>query len=313
MATIDDIRAKLLANQQKNDSGSRNQGDQASFPFWNTPDGKTTLLRFLPDEDPNNTFFWVERTIIKIPFQGIKGESDRPVEVQVPCMDMYGEADPIIAETKPWWNDPSLANLARRYWKKRSYLFQGFVVSSDFKEENPPENPIRRFMINSSIYDIIKSSLMDPEMENLPIDYTLGRDFKLVKTANGQYASYNTSSWSMKTRELSSTELAAIEQHGLFNLKDYLPKKPNEEEKAAIMEMFHASVNEEAYDPDRWEKFYRPFGLNRNGDDKPAFKAKAPVVTPTPAPASAAPVPSAASKNDASEILKRLRQKQQGN
>src|SRR5206468_1008631 len=147
--------------------------------------------------------------------------------VQVPCVDMFGDTCPITAHIRPWWKDDSKKDLARVYYKKKSFLFQGFVVNTPFEEQNTPENPIRRFVINPSIYEIIKNSLMNPEMEDLPTDYVGGRDFKLTKTKKGEYANYSTSQWSFKTRSLSEAELAAIEQYGLFNLKDFLGNRPD--------------------------------------------------------------------------------------
>lgn len=338
MATLDEIRAKLLSQQAKAENKGSGGGDRAMYPFWNTPEGQSSTIRFLPDADPNNTFFWVERLVIKLPFQGIKGEHDREVIVQVPCMEMYGETCPVLAETRPWWKDPELQNLARKYWKKKSYIFQGFVVNSAFEEKELPENPIRRFAINTSIYDIIKSSLMNPEMEDLPTDFTSGRDFKLTKTQKGQFANYSTSNWSFKTRSLNDAELGAVDQYGLFNLRDFLPKKPDAEALEAIKEMFQASVNEEAYDPDRWSNFFRPFGTNASSN-APARGAAAAssndddvveeVSTPA-APAAvaagagaalsrlqnrasapaAAPAPAAGGKPDASEILRRIKERQ---
>jgi hypothetical protein len=263
MATLDEIRAKLVAQQQK--AENKFTGDRAMYPFWNTPEGKTTTLRFLPDGNTGNTFFWEEKAVIKLPFQGVKGEHDREVLVQVPCMRMYGESCPILAEIRPWWNDKSLENLARRYWMKKSYIFQGFVVESAFEEKEVPENLIRRFTINGSIFEIIKSSLMDPEMEDLPTDINNGRDFRLTKTTKGGFANYGTSKWSMKSRSLNDIERAAISTHGLYNLKDYLGKKPTAEELEIIKEMFQASVNDEAYDLQRWGNYYKPFGT---GSDK---------------------------------------------
>jgi hypothetical protein len=283
MASLDEIRAKLLSQAAKSEGGGRTGGDNAIFPFWNTPEGDSTMIRFLPDADPENTFFWLERLVIKMPFQGVKGEHDREVIVQVPCMEMYGETCPILAETRPWWKDPSLESLARRYWKKKSYLFQGFVVSSKVEEKETPENPIRRFIINPSIFDIIKSSLMNPEMEELPTDYVAGRDFKLTKTTKGGFANYSTSNWSFKTRSLNELEATAIENHNLFNLKDFLPKKPNAEELNAIKEMFQASVNDEAYDPERWSQFYRPSGFQANSSAPRASAASEDTTSAAPA------------------------------
>lgn len=323
MATLDDIRAKLLSQQAKSENKGSGGGDRAMFPFWNTPEGQSSTIRFLPDADPNNTFFWVERLVIRLPFQGVKGEHDREVVVQVPCMEMYGESCPILSETRPWWKDNELQDLARKYWKKKSYIFQGFVVNSAFEEKDLPENPIRRFAINPSIFDIIKSSLMNPEMEDLPTDYDNGREFKLTKTVKGQYANYSTSNWSFKTRSLSDDERAAIDTHGLFNLKDFLPAKPSAEALEAIVEMFHASVNEEAYDPARWSNFYRPYGTSSQGggaakddavdDDSASAPAARPAPAPTPAPAAPAPAAAAAPKHDAADILARIKARNAGN
>jgi len=334
MATLDEIRAKLQSQQAKGENKGGG-GDRAMYPFWNTPEGQSSTIRFLPDADSSNTFFWVERLVIKLPFQGIKGGDDKEVIVQVPCMEMYGESCPIISETRPWWKDPDLQPMARKYYKKKSYLFQGFVVNSAFEEKELPENPIRRFMINSSIFDIIKSSLMNPEMEDLPIDFQNGRDFKLTKTTKGQYANYSTSNWSFKTRPLNAEEAGAIEQHGLFNLKEFLPKKPDAAELNAIKEMFQASVNQEAYDADRWGSFYKPFGLQTSGGgdrDEDGFARNTPAASSAPSandilsrlkpastpvveedePVVAPSAPAAGGKPDAQEILRRIRERNGG-
>lgn len=335
MATLDEIRAKLLAQQTKAEGGGRTGGDNSMYPFWNVPEGGSSLIRFLPDGDTNNTFFWKERLVIKLPFQGVKGEHDREVLVQVPCMEMYGETCPILAETRPWWKDDSLQALARKYWKKKSYLFQGFVVNSGFEEKETPENPIRRFMINTSIFDIIKGSLMDPEMEDLPTDYVAGRDFRLLKTTKGGFANYSTSKWSMKPRALNDAEAQAIDTFGLKNLSEFLPAKPTAEQMEAIKEMFQASVNDEAYDPARWSQFYKPAGGGNWNNAGPgnAAPAAAPAAPAAQAPASnpfaamqaaqaasapqeSAPAPTPAARPagtpDASEILRRIKEKQAG-
>ena len=121
--------------------------------------------------------------------------------------------------------------------------------------------------------------------------YEHGRDFYLVKTTKGQYANYSSSKWAMKERALTEDELAAVAQFGLYNLEQFLPKKPDDAHLKAIMEMFEASVNEELYDVDRWGNFYRPNGMrsegsNGSGDagtgvaETPAARTEAPV-TPT--------------------------------
>ena len=178
MATLAEIRAKLK-EQETRSSGNTGGGDNAIYPFWNIKEGETATLRFLPDGDDSNTFFWQERLLIKLPFAGIKGVTDsRPVQVQVPCMEMYGETCPVLSEVRGWFKDKSLEDMGRKYWKKRSYVFQGFVTDNPLKEDTTPENPVRRFIIGPQIFQIIKGALMDPDMNELPTDYTQGVDFR---------------------------------------------------------------------------------------------------------------------------------------
>jgi len=304
MASLAEIRAKLKEQEARSSgSGPATGGDNAIYPFWNIKEGESATLRFLPDGDTDNTFFWKERLMIKLPFAGVKGETDsRPVQVQIPCMEMYGETCNILNEVRGWFKDPSLEDMGRKYWKKRSYVFQGFVTDSPLHEDSTPENPIRRFIIGPQIFQTIKQALMDPDMEELPTDYTAGVDFRLNKTSKGGYADYGTSNWARRERPLSDGEMAAINTHGLFNLSDFLPKKPDETAIKVMQEMFEASVDGEAYDPDRWSQYFRPSGMAARTGDPVAPAA----TTPAPAPAAApAPVAEAAP----AQRLKRLLQK----
>jgi len=280
MASLAEIRAKLQAQDSKS-NGSSQQSDNAIFAHWNIDENSSATLRFLPDADESNTFFWKERQMIRMQFPGVKGQDEnKSVTVQVPCVEMWGEQCPVHAEIRPWFKDPTLEDTARKYWKKRSYIFQGFVTNNESKEENTPENPIRRFVISPQIYKIISSALMDPEFEEIPTDYENGTDFKVFKSTKGQYADYSTSNWSRRARGLDQSERDAIAANGLHNLNDFLPKKPDAAHLNAIFEMFEASVDGQLYDPARFAEFYRPYGV-----DAPSRSA----VTPAQAPVAQAP------------------------
>ena len=325
MASLAEIRAKLQ-EAQNNTGGNRSSGgDNAIYPHWNMQEGKEAVVRFLPDANTSNTFFWVERAMIKLPFAGIKGETDsRNTIVQVPCVEMYndGTACPILSEVRPWFKDKSLEDMGRKYWKKRSYIFQGFVSDDPLNEDNKPENPIRRFIIGPQIFQIIKGALMDPELEELPTDYLKGVDFRIKKTSKGGYADYSTSQWSRKERSITADEQAAIDGHGLYNLSDFLPKKPTDVELQVMKEMFEASVDGEAYDMDKWGQYFKPAGMSQNTGDPNKAKASAPAAAPapvaeaapvaTPAPvAEAAPAEGGDSANRAQDILAMIRNRQQ--
>ena len=327
--TLSEIRAKLQATEGRKTGESSGQGDNAIYAHWNIAENTTARVRFLPDGNNANSFFWVERAMIKLPFAGVKGQADsKPIVVQVPCVEMYGSGEncPILAEVRTWFKDPNLEEMGRKYWKKRSYLFQGFVRENPMGDDKTPSNPIRRFVISPQIFNLIKNALMDPEMENLPTDYTGGLDFNIKKTSKGGYADYNTSTWSRKETALNADETAAIEQFGLYNLADFLPKKPSEVELKVIKEMFEASVDGQPYDADKWAAYYKPYGLEVKGgstsapapaavtdvdEDTPVVKAQGYVAsTEDETPAPTAPVqaaPAKPSSQKAEDILAMIR------
>ena len=328
MATLAEIRARLQAAESKQ-GGQSTGGDNSIYPHWNMEEGQSATLRFLPDANTKNTFFWQERAMIRLPFNGIKGEMEsKQVMVQVPCVEMWGDACPILAEVRTWFKDKSLEEMGRKYWKKRSYVFQGFVRENPLSDDKTPENPIRRFIIGPQIFTTIKGALMDPELEELPTDFMRGLDFRISKGAKGGFADYNGSKWARKESALTEAEQAAVEKYGLFDLSTFLPKRPGEVELKVIKEMFEASVDGQPYDTERWGQYFRPAGVNAPGapasdaEDtpapaaKPALKVAAPATAAAddsfdeePAPA-AAPVTAAKPGGNAQDILAMIRARQ---
>jgi hypothetical protein len=298
MASLAEIRARLAA-AESNKGGQSSGGDNAVYPHWNMDEGSSATIRFLPDGNNKNTFFWSERAMIRLPFNGIKGEMDsKQVQVQVPCVEMWGDACPVLAEVRTWFKDKNLEEMGRKYWKKRSYLFQGFVRENPLSDDKIPENPIRRFIIGPQIFATIKSALMDPELEELPTDLQRGLDFRVSKTAKGGYADYSTSKWARKESALTEAEQAAVDANGLFDLSEFLPKKPGEVELKIIKEMFEASVDGQPYDTERWGSYFRPAGVQAPSG---SIATSAPSVAPVAKVATAAPAPVVESTFDEDE------------
>ena len=326
MASLAEIRSRLAAADNKQ-SGSQSQGDSAIYPHWSIPDNSAVTMRFLPDGNAKNTFFWQERAMIRLPFNGIKGDLEsKQVQVRVPCVEMWNETCPILTEVRTWFKDKSLEEMGRKYWKKRDYIFQGFVRENPLPDDKVPENPIRRFIIGPQIFTLIKGALMDPELEELPTDYLRGLDFRISKGAKGGFADYSGSKWARKESALSEAEQAAIEQYGLVDLSTFLPKKPGDVELKVIKEMFEASVDGQSYDTERWGTYFRPAGVaspggssnSRSEDSTPAPVASKPQVAATSSdfdddedmPVASAPVQVKDSKK-AEDILAMIRSRQQ--
>lgn len=292
------IREKIR-EQQERKAGTSNFSDKSIYRHYHIALGEELIVRFVSNPETDLDVFWRERQMINLVFPGIKGNSDgRKVTVQVPCVDMWKDSDesysarcPVLSEVTQWFNvaketsDKELEKKARGYWRKKSYIFQGFIcnVPKFLSEQDPdeaPDNPIRRFNISPKIFTPITEGLMDTDYDSLPTDLESGRDFKIKKAKmliDGTWPDYSASGWKPMPRALTDDELNAIEEFGYWNLDEFLPKRPTEQQFTAIKELFEASVEEELYDPERWANYYKPFGYNNNndsGDDKTTTSTK---------------------------------------
>jgi hypothetical protein len=222
------------------------------------------------------------------------------VTVTVPCNDMFEEKScPVIAATKSWWDDPSKKDEARIYYKKRSYIFQGFVINTPIQETNSPENPIRRFVLGPQIFKVVYNALIDPEMEQMPCDYDQGRDFRINVGKNGIHNDYSTSKFTMSTRSLDEAQRAAIDTYGLHNLADALGARPTKDHLDAIKAMFEDSVAGRPFDMAAYGQYYRPYGVDRSSG--PSVVPSAPAAShgvSTTVAATTAPEATAASSDE---------------
>lgn len=272
LSKMDQLRAALKAKNERGTSTTTTTSyvDKERFRFFDAPNNTTTTIRFLPDANQNNPFFWVEKQTITLSFDSILGHDtmNGPVEVRVPCVNMFEPRTcPIIKHIGPWWKgtEDDVAR-ARKYYKKSSYIYTGFVVDSPFEEaeENKPENIIRRFELTNSLHKIIEASVSDPEMEDIPTDYVGGRDFSIKKTKVGEHSNYGTSTWRMKPRDLNAVELAAIEQHGLTDLSKYLGARPTAAQVEMIYQMFQDSLGGLPFDHETFGAVFRPYKVRDN-------------------------------------------------
>lgn len=285
--TLEEIRRKLQALEPKKSNSQSKYSDKTVYPHWDIAEGTSAIVRFLPDGNEDNTLFWVEKQIINLTFPGILGQDEnREVVVKVPCIETWEGKNkcPILNEVRPWWKDPQMEDTARKYWVKRTYFFQGIVKQDPLKEQDPPENPIRRFTITPQIYAIVRASLLDPEMTNSPVDYINGTDFIISKTSKGGHADYTTSKWARKESSITEEMLDAIEKYKLVDLSTYLPKKPTAEHLSVMFDMFQDSLAGNLYDPAKYSSYYKPVGFNSGNNTSQGSDDVDDIDTPAPAP-----------------------------
>jgi len=270
------MRALLAAEEEKNQNrgsgGSGKIGEGPVYPHWSIPVDTMAVVRFLPDGG-ENPFFWVDRTIRKIPFTAVKGVdlgNRQTVDVQVPDLEVFEKGlDPIQKTISPWWNEGRHEEY-RTYKRRMSHIYQGFVrVHPGFVDGkgNPvdaeqPENPIRRFILSPKIHETVKAIIMNAKVKHSPVDFDHGRDFEIHLRKQGQFNNYDASQWSFEEDGLTDDEIAALEKFGLESLKDFVPSRPDDAHINAIEELFQASLAGLPYDFERWGEFYRPGGVS---------------------------------------------------
>ena len=171
----------------------------------------------------------------------------------------------ITEATKDLWKGSEAdKDLARIYYRTLTYWLSGFVVTTTIIEDKPPVSPIRLFPINKKLYqDNILPVLSDISYEYTPMDPEEGRDFIVRKSQSGAWASYSSSSFNYKPRPLNETELAAVEQFGLYDLQPVLGPVPSEQHQADIASMFDASYAGQPFDQAAFSDWH-PFAADRS-------------------------------------------------
>lgn len=267
------------------------------FSFSKLNPGDTIPIRLLEDGDKENTdAFWVQRHTRTLQFNSVMLPDgtilNNKVYVTVPAFNLKGNEtkldnlpdeylfksgdDVIQQEIKPLYvqSDSRSQELYKKFQKKVNYIYQGFVRAPGY------ETKIYRFIFSKAVHDLIfdGSARLVNELNVDPTNQDNGYDFILnVKEKNValngksvKMKDYSSSSFSLKSSPLTEAEKAYLEEHPLFSLKDYIFRKPTQEQLEIMHEMFKASFNEEPYDVVKWSSFYRPDNLqiDANGNIK---------------------------------------------
>lgn len=287
MSKLELLRAKLKEKEERRTNGGSPKND-STYRFWDMKIGDTATVRFLPDGNDENPYFWIEKQMLPIAFPGVLGgDTNKEVVIRVPCIEMYNAITggnrrcSILNELRPMFDlGEEETQLAKKYWVKRQNLFHGFVVNDTLPASDSPF--LRKFSFGNQIHKIIQGSLLDPDLEEMPTDYHNGLNFVLAKSQNGQYADYSSSKWSRKESAVSQEAQDYVDNNELPSLASYLPPEPTQEALEAQYAMFQASFDGELFDPSApYAQHYRPYGMSV--DQKPR-------VTTTPAPVASEPV-----------------------
>lgn len=309
---LDAMRAKLAEQKKRQDEGGGNAVARREYPHWKIDFDETVSLRYLPDADETNDYFWRKKLMYDWKFASpdTPGET---VRIIMPCRNMYDgytgdKACPVRKKLSAMFDAKGeQEEAAKPFWVTTSYLYSGFVRRSPYNEPAVPENPIRIFDLSKKLHEYIEGSILvdDPDRKLAydPVDYENGLNFIIEKKRNAKgYADYTNSQWSKNPTPLSEEEKAAIKQWGLVNLKEELPAKPSDEAFSIQMSMLEAALANEPWNPE-WEAHFKPFKNKARDGASATAKPKLDIPEDTDTGSSEPPQISA----KANDVLARIR------
>ena len=127
------------------------------------------------------------------------------------------------------------------------------------KEDNIPENPIRIFELSKQLVNKIRTAINSDDPDTMlagsPEHGTKGTPFIIKKTmtGDGKWPSYTESGFGNKPSALSEDQKAAIVKYNLFNLTEFLPKIPDEDEYELLAEIMEQSLAGDRLWKPEWE------------------------------------------------------------
>jgi len=293
--SLQEMRAKM---ERKDSSTTQNQsGNSDIFKFSDLKPGDEVRIRFIEDADSTNSFFWRERHTRTLKFNSLllpNGETmvkDTYVSVpafnlksnetsmdDLPAEYLYKSTEDVIQQKiKGLWidGDKTSQALYNKFGKKVTYLFQGFIHSPGYEQK------LYRFLITKDLFNLIKTFMNDSEIEDVPCSVQNGRDFILkvseknavINGSNVKIKDYVTQSkWSSRITPLTQEEIRYIGEHGAFDLKKFLPKKPSVEQEEIMLQMYNASYDGLPYDIKNWASTFRPDNIRLDQDGNVKLK-----------------------------------------
>lgn len=274
---------------EKNNTKRDTNESSNFFSFSKLSNGDVVRIRFVEDmNNPQFQWFGIKRAVRQLVFNGAvsngqfyegevvvevpafnlkKGETD---ETLPPEYQFKSEEDTIQQLIGPLW-DGSEEGTARyqKFKRKESFLYQGFIHTEGY------EPKLYRFLFSSNLNSIINSCTDDEQINafpTVPCHPVDGREFVLKVKMENNRKNYSSSSWALSKNELSDTEKKYIDENGTYNLLDYIPKKPTQQQLEVMADMFQAVCNEESYDFDKWGSILKPSNCFRDSTGLVKFR-----------------------------------------
>lgn len=198
--------------------------------------GDTAKIRFIPNPSDPENIFWVNQSFINISFSGTTAKPHQPVSGRI-------QPTPAIIDiNRGLWKTNE--DIARKFYPRKSYVAQA-IVKSDPTGAGL-EGTLVKITISPQLYKVIIGVIMDDSLEALPCDVNRGLDFNIIKTQQGEFANYSSSSFARKESALTPSELQlALSAPGL---ETYAQPELTELEQEHLLAAYTAAISGDEFD-----------------------------------------------------------------
>lgn len=211
-------------------SGNKPSAPSNYFPFFTMNDGEQSIIRFLPDANPDNPLgFLVEKRTHVLKVNGR--------DKSIPCLKMYGKQCPICAASSQYYNAGDRVN-GKKYYRKIQHIGQALIVATTVQPKDGEENfegTVRLVQISPQIHKVIHEAIMSGDLEEVPSDFEYGTNFIIKKDKQGDYSSYSFSKFAKRESALDEDTIEYVKTQ-MKDLSTLLPAEPSLEEVEAWLE-----------------------------------------------------------------------------
>jgi hypothetical protein len=268
-----------------NNNDNRRSDDNNYYLFWNMDEGKQSVVRFLPDKDPDNRNFLIEKKYHELPIDGQNRKFN--------CLENYKEKCPICAEAQKYYKaEGDTSKTGKQLYKKRKWIGQVLVIDDQTEpDQNTGKNcngQVKLISLGNQILKPIKATIEAKELDGVPQDYDLGHEFVLKKARDGKFFDYSTSRFSRKATRLDDATVDYVEEH-LVELASVIPNNTGPEPLLQAIEDYFNGTSSSTSSYSKPEVSYKAEPKveakpePRQEYDEPRTESRAPVAESKPA------------------------------
>lgn len=277
-------------------------GQNNYYPFYKIPEDSQAAVRFLADKNADNPLaFLVEKVYHELTINGEKKV--------VPCLHSYGEACPICAVSKEYYDAGDKVN-GKKFYRKKSYVAQALIIEDPMTEGESAAGQVKLISIGYSLFNIIRDAFESNELDEAPYSYQGGTNFLIKRTKKGDYSNYDLSKFARRSTDLTDEQVEYVDSQ-LIDLSTLLPKKPELEKVETLLE---SALTGKRFNDEDEEGDTASLGKFKNkpaadsAEDVPAPRKRA-VAEDEEKPARRAAVEEGDEDAEAEELLKSLQAK----